>query len=400
MITNNTISQYASLSLFVVSSLSLIYFTKYHHHSITTNTDDNDNDVSYIKLIGNTPMIELKKLSMRLGCTFYVKMESMNPSGTGKDRAAKYMLMNMLSKHSSSSSGSSSGSSSSSSISKVVEGTSGSTGIALASLCNALKLQLFIVMPDDQANEKKKLLESLGATVTIVPCCAISNKDHYVNRAKKLAEEIGGVFVNQFENLSNYQAHLDETGPEIWNQTNGTLDAFVMSAGTGGTIAGVSRYLKSRNPNIKTFLADPPGSSLLNKVKYGVCYTYQQKESKLKKHRYDSIVEGVGLDRVTKNFDMGLIDDGVTCDDQEILDMAHFLLREEGLFVGSSSSLNVVASCKVVHELKKQNIKNPVIVTVICDTGQRHVSRFWNPDYVGNYNLVWPANDVVPTCLR
>ena len=255
-------------------------------------------------------------------------------------------------------------------------------------------------MPDDQADEKKKLLESLGASVTIVPCCAISNKDHYVNRAKKLAEDIGGVFMNQFENVSNYQAHLDETGPEIWKQTNGRIDAFIMSAGTGGTIAGVSRYLKSHDPNIKVFLADPPGSSLLNKVKYGVCYAHQQKESKLKKHRYDSIVEGVGLDRITRNFDMGLIDDGVTCDDQEILDMAHFLRREEGLFVGSSSSLNVVASCKVVQELKKQNIRNPVIVTVICDSGQRHVSRFWNPNYVGNYNLTWPSDDVIPLCLR
>lgn len=349
------------------------------------NNNDNDNDVSYMKLIGSTPMIELKKLSKRLGCRFYVKMESMNPSGTGKDRAAKHMLLDALK--------------SNNSISKVVEGTSGSTGIALASLCNAMRLKLFIVMPDDQAEEKKKLLESLGATVTIVPCCAISNKDHYVNRAKKLAEDINGVFMNQFENISNYQAHLEETGPEIWKQTNGRIDAFIMSSGTGGTIAGVSRYLKSQNPNIKVYLADPPGSSLLNKVKYGVCYTHQQKESKLKKHRYDSIVEGVGLDRVTRNFDMGLIDDGVSCDDQEILDMAHFLRREEGLFVGSSSSLNIVASCKVVHELKKQNISNPVIVTVICDSGQRHVSRFWNPNYVGNYNLTWPSDDVIPPIL-
>ena len=174
-----------------------------------------------------------------------------------------------------------------------------------------------------------------------------------------------------------------------------------MSAGTGGTIAGVSKYLKSKDSNIKIYLADPTGSSLLNKVKYGVCYTYQQKESKIKKHRYDSIVEGVGLDRITKNFDMGMIDDGFTSDDQEILDMAHYLLKEEGLFVGSSSALNIVTSCKVVKELKnKHHIEQPIIVTIICDTGQRHVSRFWNPNYVSKYNLLWPSSDVIPLCLK
>lgn len=166
-------------------------------------------------------------------------MECMNPGGTGKDRAAKYMLQDAMRKHKSHFAFGT--------LSSTVpppamfEGTSGSTGIALACLCNAMSLRLHVVMPDDQADEKRFLLERLGVTVTVVPCCGISNKDHYVNTAKRMAAESGGVFLDQFENIANFQAHYDTTGPEIWRQTNGEIDAFVMSAGTGGTIAGVSR---------------------------------------------------------------------------------------------------------------------------------------------------------------
>jgi cysteine synthase len=166
-------------------------------------------------------------------------MECMNPGGTGKDRAAKYMLQDAMRKHKSHFSFGT--------LSSIVpppamfEGTSGSTGIALACLCNAMSLKLHVVMPDDQADEKRFLLERLGVTVTVVPCCGISNKGHYVNTAKRMAAESGGVFLDQFENIANFQAHYDTTGPEIWKQTNGEIDAFVMSAGTGGTIAGVSR---------------------------------------------------------------------------------------------------------------------------------------------------------------
>lgn len=163
----------------------------------------------------------------------------MNPGGTGKDRAAKYILQDAMRKHKSHFSFGT--------LSSTVpppamfEGTSGSTGIALACLCNAMSLKLHVVMPDDQADEKRFLLERLGVTVTVVPCCGISNKGHYVNTAKRMAAESGGVFLDQFENIANFQAHYDTTGPEIWKQTNGEIDAFVMSAGTGGTIAGVSR---------------------------------------------------------------------------------------------------------------------------------------------------------------
>ena len=186
---------------------------------------------AYLQLIGNTPLCQLHVLSGILGRKVYVKMESMNPGGTGKDRAAKYMLQTACQQNDGEHE-----------TKEMFEGTSGSTGIALAYLCNAMGLKLNVVMPDDQAEEKRILLERLGVTVTVVPPCGISNAHHYVNTARRMAKEANGIFLDQFENLSNYRAHYEVTGPELWEQTKGTLDAFVMSAGTGGTIAGVSRY--------------------------------------------------------------------------------------------------------------------------------------------------------------
>lgn len=203
--------------------------------------------VSYAKLIGNTPMVKLERISKRLNCDLYVKMESMNPGGTGKDRAALYMLRDCLKRHAyGSGERITIDCASNTARGLVVEGTSGSTGIALANLCLATGLQLHVVMPDDQSAEKKMLLERLGAKVTIVPNCGISNEDNYVNTARRIADEQNGVFINQFNNTSNYDSHFEKTGPEIWRQCNGKIDAFVMSAGTGGTIAGVSKYLKEK----------------------------------------------------------------------------------------------------------------------------------------------------------
>jgi len=314
---------------------------------------------AYLSMIGNTPMLELKKISKLLQCKILVKLECNNPGGTGKDRAAKYMIRKAM-RDPRYRRGC-----------DVVEGTSGSTGIALAGLCRAQGLNLHVVMPDDQASEKQLLLESLGAKVRVVPTCAISNRDHYVNSAKRLADELGGIFFDQFENLANFEAHYKETGPEIWAQTKGAIDAFVMSAGTGGTIAGVSQYLKERKGNmVRIVLADPQGSSLLRKVTHGVCFTQEQSERRIKKHRYDSIVEGVGLDRITANFDRAKIDTATAVTDQEVVLMAHWLLQNEGLFVGSSSALNIAAACQTAKELGPGH----TIVTIVCDQGQRHTS--------------------------
>jgi cysteine synthase A len=331
-------------------------------------------------------------------------MECCNPAGTGKDRAVKHML-DVAEKQGILKPGMS-----------IVEGTSGSTGIALAYQCNARGYSLQIVMPDDQALEKKKLLEKLGATVTIVPCCAIANKNHCVNQARKLAADLQGFFVNQFENTTNYEIHYLETGPEIWKECNGQLDAFIMSAGTGGTIAGVSRYvlhycvllvifmfslcfrwyfrfLKEQSPSIQIILADPEGSSLFNKVQHNVCYTHQQSERKIRKHRYDSIVEGVGLDRVTQNFEQALIDHAYQIPDQSLVTVAHWLLHHEGIFVGSSSALNIAATIKTILSNKQLIHNGSTVVTVCCDYGNRHLSRFWNEEYLTEYGLHWPTKE-------
>lgn len=317
-------------------------------------------------------------------------MESMNPGGTGKDRAAKKMMQDaLLHKHFRKGA-------------HIVEGTSGSTGIALAGICNALGLNLHIVMPDDQSIEKRTMLERLGAKITIVPCCSISNRNHYVNAARRLAEDLNGIFINQFENYANFTAHYEDTGPEIWKQCNENITCFVMSAGTGGTIAGVSRFLKEKNPLIKVYLADVNGSSLHRFVKYGVCYTPEQSERTVKKHRYDSIAEGIGLDRLTNNFKEALIDDSELVHDQDIVEMAHWLLRNEGLFVGSSSAANIAAACRF-YQRHHRNEPNVTVVTVVCDSGHRHLSRLWSPTYIAaaaeTYQVHWPEPGVLPSCF-
>lgn len=301
----------------------------------------------------------------------------------------------------------------------VVEGTSGSTGISLASLCAVRGHSAIVVMPDDQATEKINMLKCLGAVVHVVTTAAISNPNHYVNVAKRIADRIHerygsredcpikAAFINQFENMSNYSVHNEWTGPELWSQTKGKLDAFVMSSGTGGTIAGIGSYLKSQNPNIKICLADPPGSALFFKIKYGVAFASEQAERSLRRHRYDTLAEGIGLDRITANFARGcessseqgpVIGEAVRVNDQEAVDMAHWLLREEGLFVGSSSAMNVVGAVRVAMDMPP----NSRIVTLVCDGGQRHVSRFWNKAFVTDWGLEWPEDGQgrrLPECI-
>jgi len=265
----------------------------------------------YASLIGNTPMVELASLSALTGRTILAKAEHLNPGGTGKDRIARAMIEEAEARGLLGPAGGT-----------VVEGTSGSTGIALAALCAAKGYRCVIVMPDDQAEEKRATLRRFGATVQTVRTAAIANPEHYVNQARKLAQDTpGAYFTDQFETMANYRAHLLGTGVEILHQaaahaagraagaagaagaSSDGVDAFVMSAGTGGTIAGVSRCLKRARPGVKVVLADPPGSSLYHWVKHGVCWAAggKQAERKVKKHRYDTIAEGIGLDRITAN---------------------------------------------------------------------------------------------------
>ncbi|KAL6009597.1 hypothetical protein ACLOJK_000025 [Asimina triloba] len=267
----------------------------------------------------------------------------------------------------------------------VTEGSAGSTAISLATVAPAYGCKCHVVIPDDAAIEKSQILEALGATVERVRPVSITHRDHYVNIARRRAAEFtelasrqtdaesslhvngvsekednpcysakdfkGGFFADQFENLANFNAHYEGTGPEIWEQTAGKLHAFIAAAGTGGTLAGVSRFLQEKNPNIKCFLIDPPGSGLFNKVTRGVLYTREEAEGQRLKNPFDTITEGIGINRLTKNFMMAKLDGAFRGTDIEAVEMSRFLLQNDGLFVGSSSAMNCVGAVQIARAL-------------------------------------------------
>ena len=414
---------------------------------------------SYDSLIGNTPLFYLHHASKHKNVKLYVKLESSNPGGTGKDRAAYYMLRhaeqngqlpnpNNIRKRRSPKDADNQETTTTTEEWKmcqlamektrtggiVVEGTSGSTGISLATLCASRGHACMIVMPDDQSKEKQNLLQTLGAILYVVPTASISNPNHYVNIARRMTQMINdynnndnmmyqACFIDQFENLANFQAHYEWTGPELMQQLASHYDdnnmnttrnnhhlLFCMSSGTGGTLAGVGKYLTEqiiiRSPSSNTAscfskltlaLVDPPGSALYNKVKYGVAYTSQQREQHFIKNQYNTIAEGIGLDRVTANFALALPylgHNAVTVSDQTAVDVAHYLYQYYGLFVGSSSAMNVAALLQLSSS--SSSTENLVGITMICDTGQRHVTRFWNRDFiVKEWKLQWPLDDPI-----
>ncbi|CEH12592.1 cysteine synthase [Ceraceosorus bombacis] len=439
-------------------------------------------------LIGNTPLMRINSLSELTGCEILGKAEFLNPGGSPKDRVALQILQDaeaarLLHPHTGSC---------------IFEGTVGSTGISLATLAKAKGYECSIVMPDDVASEKRQLLKCLGAEVTLVRPRGIADPKHFVNEARKLAKAFGttsikgdaaeyrssreeqdlvvsskakggasedpdaleerprGFFADQFESESNYRAHYRGTGPEIWRQTGGFVSAFVCGAGTGGTLSGVSTYLKRRDAKVRTVLADPQGSSLFNRVKYGVLYSSTEAEGTRRRHQVDTVVEGIGLNRLTRNFSHGLNDDAVDdaerVNDQEAVKMSRFIARHDGLFLGSSSAVNLVAAVRTAVKLKQQTKHQqdhssssfsarlafafpmlgsgsttsqspgashtyqgssqsyeynssiyapeegegrraglaqnaPVVVTILCDSGSRHLSRFWNDEALRELGL-------------
>ncbi|KAL9105513.1 MAG: hypothetical protein Q9187_008697 [Circinaria calcarea] len=237
-------------------------------------------------------------------------------------------------------------------------------------------------MPTDQSPEKASLLLKLGATVDKVPPAPIIDPEHFVNRASALAAAHTassnpgrGFFADQFETPANWHAHFSTTGPEIHAQCAGRLDAFVVGAGTGGTITGVARYLKPRLPGLKVVLADPNGSGLFNRIRYGVMFDAREKEGTRRRQQIDTVVEGIGINRVTANLEAGrrLIDDAVRVSDEQAVGMARWLVEKDGIFVGSSSAVNCVAAVKVARDLGPGHR----IVTILCDSGTRHLSKFW-----------------------
>jgi cysteine synthase len=312
--------------------------------------------------VGNTPMIRLAGLSSETGCEILGKAEFLNPGGSVKDRAALWIIREAEKDGSLRPGGT------------VVEGTAGNTGIGLAHICNVRGYPCVIYMPDNQSPEKVRLLETLGAEVRQVKAVPYKDEMNYQKQAGRYAASLpNAIWANQFDNVANRLAHYESTGPEIWTDTGGRVDAFVCATGTGGTLAGVSRYLKERKPSVCIALADPPGSALYHFVKDRTLDTTEG----------PSITEGIGSTRLTANLKDTDIDDAYVVSDRDTVQMVYRLLREEGLFLGSSSGVNVAAAVALARRLGPGH----TIVTVLCDGGGRYQSRLYNPAWLDEKGL-------------
>ena len=312
--------------------------------------------------VGRTPLVRLPRLSEETGCEILGKAEFLNPGGSVKDRAALGIIE----------AAEEAGELGPGGI--VVEGTAGNTGIGLAHICNARGYRCVIVIPETQSREKIDLLRTLGAEVRPVPAKPYKDPGNYQHVARRLAEETdNAIWANQFDNTANRDAHYRTTGPELWQETEGRIDAFVAATGTGGTLAGVARYLKERSADVHIVLADPPGSALYHWIRHG----------ELKPVGEGSVTEGIGTSRVTKNLEDTPIDDALMPDDGESIAMMYRLLREEGLFLGGSSGLNVAAAVKVAQVLGPGHC----IATVLCDSGARYQSRLFDPEWLAGKGL-------------
>jgi cysteine synthase A len=320
-----------------------------------------------VDAIGNTPLIRLRKLSEETACELYGKAEFMNPGGSVKDRAARGIIEDFEVRGVLKPGG------------ILVEGTAGNTGIGFAHVCNARGYRCIIVMPDNQAPEKYAQIEAMGAQVVKVKAVPYADPNHYQKVAKRMAEETkDAVWGNQFDNVANRAAHERTTGPEIWEQTAGKINAFVTSTGTGGTLAGVARFLKSKSKNVKVYLADPQGSALFNWVNKG----------ELKVEGPGSITEGIGTTRVTANLADTPLDGALHIIDADTVRHVYRLLREEGLYLGSTSGVNVAAAVQVAKILGPGN----TVVTMLCDSGVKYQSRLFNKQWLAEKGLTDAAN--------
>jgi cysteine synthase A len=312
--------------------------------------------------IGNTPHIVLPKLSAALGRTIVGKAEFLNPGGSVKDRAAKGIVDEAEASGRLQPGGT------------IVEGTAGNTGIALALIANARGYRSIICIPDDQSPEKIELLRTFGADVRVVPAVPFTNPANYYHVAQRIAKETpNAIWADQFNNVANKAAHYATTGPEIWEALGMNLAALVASCGTGGTLAGTGTYLKERDAGIRVVLCDPEGSALYCHVKTGKLETSG-----------DSNVEGIGIKRITDNFKGAPVDDALRVDDRSAIEMAYWLLREEGLYVGGSAALNVCGAARYARTLPAGSR----VVTILCDGGERYRSRIWNREWLVENNCL------------
>ena len=323
----------------------------------------------FVDSVGNTPLIRLRKASEQTGCTILGKAEFLNPGGSVKDRAAKYIVLDAEARGVLEPGG------------LIVEGTAGNTGIGLALVGNARGYRTLIVIPDTQTREKKEALKLCGAELREVPAVPYRDPNNYVHIAERWAAELaetqphGVLYANQWDNTANREGHCTSTGPEIWRQTEGQVDAFICAVGTGGTLAGVSEYLKQRNSNIVTAVADPMGAAIFSWIKTGELSS-----------QGSSITEGIGQGRITGNLDGAKIDDAFRISDEEMMPICFDLLLEEGLLMGGSSAVNVAGAIRLASELGP----GKTIVTLLCDSGSRYQSKLFNPEFLASKGLPPP----------
>ena len=312
--------------------------------------------------VGNTPLIEIPSLSKLTGCRILGKAEFLNPGGSVKDRAALGIVLDAIATGKLKPGGT------------IVEGTAGNTGIGLTHVANALGYKTVIVIPNTQSQEKIDYLRAIGADVRPVPAVPYSNPENFNHVARRLAEELpNAVWANQFDNVANRNYHEKTTGPEIWQQTQGQVDAFVTAVGSGGTLAGVSRFLKSQKSGVHTVCVDPYGAAMYSWFKNG----------NLEDVVGGSITEGIGQIRVTANLESAPVDDAIRIPDAPILEMVHYLAYREGLFLGSSAALNVLGAVNVARKLGP----GKTVVTILCDGAGRYLSRLFNEQWLNEKGL-------------
>lgn len=328
-----------------------------------------DTRSGFVGSIGNTPLIRLDRISDLTGCEILAKAEFLNPGGSVKDRAALAIVLDAEKKGELRPGGT------------IVEGTAGNTGIGLALVGNALGYRTVIVIPDTQSQEKKDMLRLCGADLREVPAVPYKNRENFVHVSRRLAEDLsktepaGAIWANQFDNLANRQGHFDFTGPEIWKQTDGKVDAFICSVGTGGTLSGVGMALKERNKDVVIGLADPMGAAIYNYFKHGEL-----------KSSGNSITEGIGQGRVTANIEGTPVDELYQIPDEEWLPIVFDLLKLDGFCVGGSSGVNVAGAIRLAKEMGKGH----TIVTMLCDSGTRYQSKMFNPVFLKEKGLPVP----------
>ena len=323
----------------------------------------------FLDTVGNTPLIKLRKASELTGCNILGKAEFMNPGGSVKDRAAKAIVLDAEAQGLLRPGG------------VIVEGTAGNTGIGLALVANSLGYRTVIVIPETQSQEKKDMLRLCGADLREVPAVPYRDENNYVKFSGRLAEELanteanGAIWANQFDNVANRKGHYENTGPEIFEQTNGKVDAFICAVGTGGTLAGTGMALKERNPKIIISLADPLGAALHSFYTTGELSSWG-----------GSITEGIGQGRITANLEDAPVDQSFQIPDEEALPICFDLLKEEGLCLGGSSGINVAGAIRLAQELGP----GKTIVTILADSGVRYQSKLFNPVFLREKGLPVP----------